>query len=424
MVVLRALKALDAYPKTLPDAKAHSKTGGALTLVVVVLTLWLFSSATVEYLSGTTVYDAAVDTERTAHQQVVINLDMTIATRCEFLSADVVDVTGAHDGDGMHELQHQPVKWAVDVPSADKVDSFWKTQKSALLQLHDVIRLAGIRMPLAGLPVAASEKVGGKPPSLAEIVRKSATGHEAEGEAHKLPLVAIDKKSSNSSQLVKPDSKPTPDDIANLRRQVDGNVLPTAHVDASFNACRLFGHLTVSKVRGNFHITAGRSIERGGGHVHDMHSVPAGALNFTHRIHRLSFGENFPGIVAPADTLVYHTTHSLQMYQYFVKVVPTLYKASAADVVDTNQYSLTANSRAIDHSRGQHGMPGIFFNYEFEPVRITVSETYSTFLHFITRCCAIIGGVYAVSGMLVTAINALLDSVAVKLGHRRGILKL
>jgi len=417
------MRALDAYPKVLPDFKKGSKTGGALTIIVVMISMWLFTSELIEHLQGTTHYDADVDVERTAHQKLTLNVDMTIATRCEFLSADVVDVTGTHVGDVMHTLQHQPVQWELKVPSPDLVDSHWKTKTSSFVGLHDIVRLAGIKMPMAGIPLAGNQEAAGKPVSLQETIRKAAAGHTKEGESHPLPIVSIDKK-TNTTQVLKPGTqKPSASDMASLRAQLDGKTLPTAKADASLNACRIFGSLLASKVRGNFHITAGRSIDRGGGHVHDMHLVPPGALNFTHRIHRLSFGENFPGIVAPADTLVYHTSHGLQMYQYFVKVVPTEYKESGELPVDTYQYSLTANSRTVDHSSGMHGLPGLFFNYEFEPVKIYVTETYPSFFHFVTRCCAIIGGVFAVSGVVVAITNHFLNIMAHKLGKRQTPLK-
>jgi len=41
----------------------------------------------------------------------------------------------------------------------------------------------------------------------------------------------------------------------------------------------------------------------------------------------------------------------------------------------------------------------IFF-YEMSPIRVVVHESRKSFFHFITQLCAIIGGVFTVSGMI------------------------
>jgi endoplasmic reticulum-Golgi intermediate compartment protein 2 len=49
----------------------------------------------------------------------------------------------------------------------------------------------------------------------------------------------------------------------------------------------------------------------------------------------------------------------MQMYQYFVSIVPTVYRDVSDTVVMTNQYALTEYRRAVDHDKGSHGMPGL-----------------------------------------------------------------
>jgi len=46
------------------------------------------------------------------------------------------------------------------------------------------------------------------------------------------------------------------------------------------------------------------------------------------------------------------------MYQYFISIVPTVYKDVQDNVIITNQYAITEYRRAIDHDRGSHGIPG------------------------------------------------------------------
>lgn len=45
-------------------------------------------------------------------------------------------------------------------------------------------------------------------------------------------------------------------------------------------------------------------------------------------------------------------------------------------------------------------MPGVFFNYELSPLRVRIEERRRSLGHFLTNCCAIIGGVFTVMGLL------------------------
>lgn len=68
-----------------------------------------------------------------------------------------------------------------------------------------------------------------------------------------------------------------------------------------YDACRIYGSLILNKVAGNFHITAGRSIDLPRGHIHFSAFMSDTDYNFTHRINRLSFGDPSPGIVHPLE---------------------------------------------------------------------------------------------------------------------------
>lgn len=71
--------------------------------------------------------------------------------------------------------------------------------------------------------------------------------------------------------------------------------------DRPYDACRLHGSLTLNKVAGNFHITAGKSLHFSGGHIHITSFFDEKPMNFTHRINRFSFGDTTSGIVHPLE---------------------------------------------------------------------------------------------------------------------------
>lgn len=69
-------------------------------------------------------------------------------------------------------------------------------------------------------------------------------------------------------------------------------------------------------------------------------------------------------------------------------------------IVHTNQFSVTTYSKAYEPGGGDSGMPGIFFSYELSPLMVKITESTNSFGHFITNCCAIIGGIYVVASLV------------------------
>jgi len=89
------------------------------------------------------------------------------------------------------------------------------------------------------------------------------------------------------------------------------------------DACRVHGTLTLNKVAGNFHVTAGKVhplshpfllllsylcstcsskvLPIMGAHAHMTGFMEKGDYNFSHRIERLSFGEDHAGIIQPLE---------------------------------------------------------------------------------------------------------------------------
>ena len=46
---------------------------------------------------------------------------------------------------------------------------------------------------------------------------------------------------------------------------------------------------------GNFHIAPGRSYQQGNMHIHDLSPFAGQAFDFSHTIHKLAFGREYPG---------------------------------------------------------------------------------------------------------------------------------
>ncbi|KAL5994882.1 hypothetical protein ACLOJK_024939 [Asimina triloba] len=83
-------------------------------------------------------------------------------------------------------------------------------------------------------------------------------------------------------------------------------------------------------------------------------------------------------------------------------VVPTIYTDIRGRKIQSNQFSVT------EHFRPAEGypqpLPGVFFFYDFSPIKVDFTEENVSLLHFLTNICAIVGGVsisvFTVSGIV------------------------
>ena len=165
--------------------------------------------------------------------------------------------------------------------------------------------------------------------------------------------------------------------------------------------CNLFGFLEVNKVAGNFHVAPGKAFESPQGQlVHEFKPFDTHIYNVSHEIHSLSFGVHYPNRVNPLDDAVATLRNGSGVFQYFVKVVPTVYQFTDGKSVESCQYSVTDQFKsAHDPSKG-FVLPGVFFIYDISPIMVKFTEKRQTFTYFLTSLCAIVGGVFTVAGIV------------------------
>ena len=70
--------------------------------------------------------------------------------------------------------------------------------------------------------------------------------------------------------------------------------------------------------------------------------------------------------------------------------------ADAGKHMDTNQFSVTEYWSRI--SKGHMQMPSVFFIFDLAAINVTIRDKRGSFLHFLVRTCAVVGGVFAVTG--------------------------
>ncbi|KAG7244531.1 hypothetical protein INR49_029550 [Caranx melampygus] len=142
-------------------------------------------------------------------------------------------------------------------------------------------------------------------------------------------------------------------------------------------------------VAGNFHFAPGKSFQQSHVHVHaveihDLQSFGLDNINMTHLIKHLSFGKDYPGIVNPLDGTDVTAPQASMMYQYFVKIVPTIYVKTDGEVVKTNQFSVTRHEKVANGLIGDQGLPGVFVLYELSPMMVKFTEKHSGWSHRLT----------------------------------------
>ncbi|XP_011489511.1 endoplasmic reticulum-Golgi intermediate compartment protein 2 [Oryzias latipes] len=333
---LSLVKELDAFPKVSDSYVETSTSGGTVSLIAFSTMALLSVLEFFVYQDTWMKYEYEVDKDFSS--KLRINVDVTVAMRCQHVGADILDLAETMITSG--GLQYEPVVFEL-TPKQREWQSTLHRIQNRLREEH----------------------------ALQEVLYKSLL----KGAPTALP----------------------PRDAVFMQ---------------SPDACRIHGDIYVNKVAGNLHITVGKPIHHPQGHAHIAAFVSHESYNFSHRIDRLCFGEEIPGIINPLDGTEKITYDNNQMYQYFITVVPTklkTYKITA----DTHQFSVTERERVINHTAGSHGVSGIFFKYDTSSLMVTVSEQHMPLWQFLVRLCGIIGGIYSTTGMLHSLIGFCFDIV-------------
>ncbi|KAE8147628.1 endoplasmic reticulum vesicle transporter-domain-containing protein [Aspergillus avenaceus] len=410
---------LDAFAKTVEDARIRTTSGGIITIASLLVVLWLVWGEWMDYRRVVVLPELVVDKSR--GEKMEIHLNMTFPRLpCELLSLDVMDVSGEQQTGVAHGINKVRLSSAAEGGRVIDVKA---------LELHSEQEAAKHLDPnycgdCGGVPAPSGEK---RCCNTCEEVR----------EAYAQQQWAFGKG----------------ENIEQCEREGYAQRLDAQRQEG----CRLEGVLRVNKVIGNFHIAPGRSFTSGNVHIHDLENyyetglADADKHTMTHIIHQLRFGPQLPDELSdrwqwtdhhhtnPLDDTQQTTDEAAYNYMYFVKVVSTSYLPLGWDPlfssavhnsyessplgshgfaygsqssIETHQYSVTSHKRSLmggdasdeGHKERLHaamGIPGVFFNYDISPMKVINKEARpKTFTGFLTGVCAIIGGTLTVAAAL------------------------
>ncbi|KAL2145956.1 hypothetical protein VTI28DRAFT_5830 [Corynascus sepedonium] len=409
---------LDAFTKTVEDARIRTTSGGIVTIVSLIVVFFLAWGEWAEYRRIEVHPELIVDKGRGERMEIHLNITFP-RIPCELLTLDVMDVSGEQQ----HGVQHGVTKTRLRPVSEGGGDIDSKT-----IDLHARDEVA-VHLD----PNYCGDCYGAPAPSNAKKPGCCNTCDEVK-EAYTQAAWAFGRGEG----------------IKQCENEHYGEKL-----DAQRNeGCRIEGGLRVNKVVGNFHIAPGRSFSNGNLHIHELNEYWNSPVKhtFTHTIHHLRFGPQLPESlteklgpnkkmpwtnhhVNPLDDTTQQTDDVNYNYMYFLKIVPTSYLplgwektwtgfrerhaaelgafgTSADGSIETHQYSVTSHKRSLaggtdadeGHKERQHargGIPGVFFSYDISPMKvINREEKAKSFLGFLAGLCAIVGGTLTVAAAI------------------------
>jgi len=357
----RRFHQFDVFPKTNNDILIRSKAGGLVTIIVGLILVYLALSEFYDYIKWEPQDELLVDVSR--DKIVDINFDIVFyGLKCRDTQIDVVDELGEQRSAITHNIE----KIKVDRKTLEHIMS------------AKVARLGDIESK----PFPDDYCGPCSPGATSDKCCNSCDQVQAYYKDRGLPL----SEAFASEQCVKE------------------NEYNSAH--RSEEGCKVRGTAQVKKVRGNFHVAPGVSGDQNhGGHSHHVHQISrtklvqlASTLDLNHRVNHLSFGPVYPGMINPLDGHE-KSIPGLVRHTYFLQVVPTEYNDGWGSV-ETHQYSVTNHTEQISLDSGHVHLPGVFFKYDFSPILVRLHGKTKSFSHFLTRLCAVIGGIWVSIGIV------------------------
>lgn len=415
----KVVRNLDFFQKVERDYTVKTEHGGLITIIGYIIMSILVISELYNWLdlSQSTVENVIVDTSLGKKMQVNINITFP-ALACVDLHVDVMDVAG----DSQINIEDTLKKRQLDINTGqpkniDNDDEHEPANRAKTEQEKRQILLEAAQKDDYCGPCYGAKDIGDCCQTCQDVMK-----------AYKEKRWNPDVLMGIAEQCIregKSEHKP--------KRMTKGE------------GCNLSGYMSLNRVAGNFHIAMGEGVERDGRHIHQFLPEDAGNFNASHVIHELSFGPKVKRILQSnvldgVSKFVTHDNGETGLFQYFIKIVPTIYKKDKGDsnTIETNRFFFTERYRPLmkhliddehydlgtkksepnsnwgygagkvagahsPHGHHSHSvrnaiLPGVFFIYDIYPFAVEISHERVSFTHLIIRIMALVGGIYTIMG--------------------------
>lgn len=393
------LYSIDAFAKTVEDARIRTTSGGLITLLCVFIVLLLIRNEYQDYTLIIVRPELVVD--RDINKQLDINLDVSyLNLPCDLLSLDFMD----ESGDGLLDVLHSGFQKFRLVKNADG------TIKEEVLD-NESASLYGKKLSEMAQPSPNGECgscYGALPQENNQYCCNDCdTVRLAYTEAHWAFYDGENIDQCENSGYVK-----------RIKARIE-----------SEEGCRVKGTTKINRISGTMDFAPGASSFKDGRHFHDLslYDKYDDKFNFDHVINHLSFGKDPENLIGTQST---HPLNGLESklgkkhhtVTYYLKVVATRFEfLNAAAPLDTNQFSVITHDRPMrggkdeDHQHTLHargGIPGVFFHFDISPLKIINREQYAkTWSGFVLGVISSIAGVLMVGTLIDKSVYAAQEAI-------------
>ncbi|KAM3124996.1 hypothetical protein CJJ07_000470 [Candidozyma auris] len=393
------LISLDAFAKTVEDARVKTASGGMITLICVFIVLLLIRNEYNEYTSMIVRPELVVD--RDVNKQLDINLDITFPNvPCGVLTLDILD----NSGDLHLDVLQSGFEIFRVLPSGQEIKD-------------DLPIMSGVEKweeTLVGL--SEEEKARGVPcGSCYGAVDQTDSKHCCNSCKAVRLAYAVKKWAFYDGENIEQCEKEGY--VQNMKQRINDR-----------EGCRVKGSAKINRISGNLHFAPGIQISDQGRHSHDMSlwRKYENYFNIDHKIHHFSFGkdpsaslhlaypseDNQAPSIAPLDGFVFQQGKKDHVASYYLSVVSTRFEYLEGKQApeETNQFSVITHDRPViggrddDHQNTMHargGVPGTFFHFDISPMKIINRQEYAkTWSGFVLGVISSIAGVLTVGAVL------------------------
>lgn len=386
------LVSIDAFSKTVEDAKIKTASGGLITLICGLIVLILIRNEYLDYTTIITRPELVVD--RDINKKLDINLDISFPNLpCDVVTLDILDESG--------DLQ------------LDLLKSGFQRYRLIPGSNSEVLDDANVLSNSVSLEQISKGPKDGVCGSCYGALNQDKENEVCCNDCETVRLAYAEKlwafyDGKDIEQCEKEGY------VQRLNDRINQN-----------EGCRIKGTAQINRISGNMHFAPGASYTAPGKHVHDLslYLKYPDKFNFDHVINHLSFGEDpqSKSRLVANDENDHISTHPLDNHQlfvnekdhvasYYLKVVATRFEYLSKKFLETNQFSVISHHRPLrggkdeDHQHTLHargGLPGVFFHFEISPLKIINREQYAkTWSGFVLGVISSIAGVLIVGALL------------------------